>query len=373
MTTLQNYFVTAYIGLGSNLGDRNQTIHKAANLLRQASGVSHVVLSDLYETASVGGPLDQSHYLNAAAKVQCSLSASHLLEQMMRIEQQLGRERIHRWGARTIDLDLLFYENQVIREENLFVPHPRVQNRHFVLKPLLELAPDLVHPVFQKTVRQMEEELRQNPPVVRRIAVSGIIGVGKTTLARNLHQILGGTLLCEEYDKNPFLPRQLRGEHQAALASELFFLFSRTRQLLKDQYAPDQTVISDYVFDKNRLFARMNLDEDQFRMYQDIESVVLSELIQPDLLIYMTDTVENCLSRIRARGRSFEQRISPGWLTRLKQAYDEMVNHWSQGTVIIVDCARYDVRQQDVVQKIIQHMVLKPDESIHRHLTTRQG
>jgi 2-amino-4-hydroxy-6-hydroxymethyldihydropteridine diphosphokinase len=130
----------AYVGLGANLGDREATIRAALHAL---PGV--VAVSSLRETDPVG-VVDQPRFLNGVAAVETDLSARELLEELLAIERELGRERRERWGPRTIDLDLLLYGEETIDEPGLTVPHPRLHERRFALEPLAELAPDAVIP-----------------------------------------------------------------------------------------------------------------------------------------------------------------------------------------------------------------------------------
>ena len=131
---------TAYISLGSNLGDREATIRAAVAAL---PGV--VAMSELRETEPVG-LVDQPPFLNGVARLETELSARELLEALLAVERQLGRERRERWGPRTIDLDLLLYGSEMLEEPGLTVPHPRLHERRFALEPLAELAPSLVVP-----------------------------------------------------------------------------------------------------------------------------------------------------------------------------------------------------------------------------------
>ena len=148
---------TAYLGLGSNLGDRQRHLDAAVAAVRALPGVRAVMMSGVHETDPVG-PQDQGRFLNAAAAVTTTLPARALLDGMLAIEARLGRppraEREH-WGPREIDLDLLLYGDVVLDEPGLTVPHPRLAERDFVLLPLYDLAPELVHPVTERTVREM--------------------------------------------------------------------------------------------------------------------------------------------------------------------------------------------------------------------------
>ena len=131
---------TAYIGLGSNLGDRDATIRAA---IASLPGV--VAVSELRETEPVG-VVDQPRFLNGAARLETELSARQLLDVLLAVERELGRERRERWGPRTIDLDLLLYGSETIDESGLTVPHPRLHERRFALEPLAELDSELLVP-----------------------------------------------------------------------------------------------------------------------------------------------------------------------------------------------------------------------------------
>ena len=133
----------AYVGLGSNLGDREATVRRALELLGERVVVAAV--SSLRETDPVG-LVDQPRFVNAAARVETELSPRELLDVLLGVELELGRERRERWGPRTIDLDLLLYGDSAVDERGLTVPHPRLHERRFALEPLAELDPALVVP-----------------------------------------------------------------------------------------------------------------------------------------------------------------------------------------------------------------------------------
>jgi 2-amino-4-hydroxy-6-hydroxymethyldihydropteridine diphosphokinase len=136
---------TAYIGIGSNLGDRQRLIRKALDLLGAQADVKVAALSTVRETDPVG-IVDQPRFLNAAARLETELAPRQLLDRLLAVERDLGRVRAERYGPRTIDLDLLLYGDEVVDEPGLRVPHPRLGERRFVLEPLLELDPGLVVP-----------------------------------------------------------------------------------------------------------------------------------------------------------------------------------------------------------------------------------
>ena len=146
-----------YIALGSNLGDRDKNL-KDALVLLQEKGLQIISVSDFITTEPYG-VTDQPDFLNAAAEVQTEKSPVELLSVLLQVEQEMGRKRLRRWGERNIDLDLLLYDDQIIDLPQLKVPHPDMQNRDFVLRPLSQIAPDAVHPVLRKTIAQLWREL----------------------------------------------------------------------------------------------------------------------------------------------------------------------------------------------------------------------
>jgi len=149
---------TAYIGLGSNLGERGATLRAAIRELGSRCGIRVVKVSRFRESEPVGGP-PQGPFLNAALRIETRLEPERLLEVMQQIEDAFGRTRSVRWGPRTLDLDLLLYEDRVINTPSLQVPHPLLHQRRFVLEPLCDLSPHLVHPVLGKSMGELLDAL----------------------------------------------------------------------------------------------------------------------------------------------------------------------------------------------------------------------
>jgi 2-amino-4-hydroxy-6-hydroxymethyldihydropteridine diphosphokinase len=150
--------VNVYLGLGSNLGDRQHNLDMALELLAQRVNVRKV--SSTYETEPVGNP-DQPRFLNLVARIQTRLAPLELLTLIQGIELKLGRTRDKPNSPRPLDIDILFYGDKVIKNRQLIVPHPRIEERAFVLVPLAEIAPKLIHPVNGKTAEKLLAELKK--------------------------------------------------------------------------------------------------------------------------------------------------------------------------------------------------------------------
>lgn len=161
--------ITAYIALGSNLGDRRDYLDRAIQALQEHPDIDVTQVSSYHETAAVGGPPGQPNFLNAAAELKTDLPAKDLLDALLEVERSLGRVRSERHGPRTIDLDLLLYGNEVFHEPGLTVPHPAMHEREFVLKPLAEIAPRAVHPLRDASVQDLLQNLGTQTDTASRV------------------------------------------------------------------------------------------------------------------------------------------------------------------------------------------------------------
>jgi deoxyadenosine/deoxycytidine kinase len=179
----------------------------------------------------------------------------------------------------------------------------------------------------------------------RYVAVEGVIGVGKTTLAKRLARSLGGGLVLEVVEENPFLARFYDDPEAWAFQTQLFFLLSRYRQQLqipqRELFA--QSVVSDYIFAKDQIFATINLAEEELALYRAIVPLLEARITRPDLVIYLQATTEVLLERIRRRGRSFEREISREYLETLSEAYNHFFFHYEETPLLIVNTNEMDL------------------------------
>ncbi len=176
------------------------------------------------------------------------------------------------------------------------------------------------------------------------IAIEGVIGAGKTTLAQLLAERNEGRLVLEQFEENPFLPKFYEDKKRYAFQTQLAFLASRFKQQqnMTNRDLFDDFIISDYIFEKDRIFARLNLDEDEMGLYDNIYSIMTGISAKPDLVIYLQSTVERLMENIEKRGRAYEKHITPNYLQELSDSYNQFFYHYSKAPLIIVNAAEID-------------------------------
>ncbi|MBN1795637.1 MAG: 2-amino-4-hydroxy-6-hydroxymethyldihydropteridine diphosphokinase [Sedimentisphaerales bacterium] len=350
----------AYISLGSNLGDRKDYIQKALNSIKNLSGTNLLNISEIYETKPLADA-DQPKYLNAVAQIDTELPPEILLGELQKIEDTLGRQRTGKWQSRNIDLDILLYGDEIVNIESLTIPHPQMHLRLFVLKGLCELNPVIEHPILKVTAsglacRLNGQDFTLNPNVPQLISIAGVIGVGKTTLAKKLNEQLKSELILEPYDTNPFLPQVYAGNKQLALPCQLFFLLHRTEQLNRKKYKPQQVIFSDYVFEKELLYAQMFLNSENLELYNSIYPDCLESIIKPSLVIYLNDKTQSCLERIHKRNRPYEQKIDIAFLNYLEGEYESMFKSWTQCPIIRISKSEFDCNNDKDLEYLINQI-----------------
>ena len=180
------------------------------------------------------------------------------------------------------------------------------------------------------------------------IAIEGVIGAGKTSLAQLLAERRRARLVLEEFEENPFLPSFYKDPERYAFQTQLAFLASRFRQQqhIKSKDLFQEMVITDYLFEKDRIFARLNLSGDELALYDSIYSIMSSISARPSLVVYIQSSVDRLMQNIRDRGRSYEQEISPDYLRELSNAYNHFFHHYDKSPLIIVNATEVDFVNQ---------------------------
>jgi deoxyguanosine kinase len=352
--------ITAYIGLGSNLGNRQDNINSALRMLAEATDIEVVRVSELIETNPLG-QAEQPMYLNAVAELRTSLSPDDLLKTLIDIETALGRMRLEKWSSRTIDLDILLYGSEVVDSPHLTIPHPQMHLRSFVLEGIVALNGDFVHPVIKESFNELSRRLNgcdfvHNLALPQLVSIAGVIGVGKTTLAKKLSTRLDCQMLPEPYDTNPFLPDVYAGKQELALDSQLYFLNARVEQLNNHTLEKGQTYISDYVFDKEPIYSRQTLNPEQLTLYYKNYESSKFKVASPVLVIYMFDSPLNCLERIHNRNLPYEQKIELQYLENLEAEYDRLFSTWKNCPVIRIKTSELDYSKNDIIEHMAEQI-----------------
>lgn len=349
------------LSLGSNQGDRLRNIKLCLQLIHQEIGTV-IRVSKLYETPSWG--FESDAFYNCALLIHAFASADKILEQVLSVERQLGRIRGEELGyqSRIIDIDLITFDSEIIDTENLQIPHPLMQNRKFVLLPMLDLNLDWIHPVFNKkisellkvspdesdcaVVRKLENPLDKIPlDQCNYIAFEGNIGAGKTTLVTKIAEDFNAKTVLEGFADNPFLPKFYEDQNRYAFPLEMSFLADRYKQLSDDLAQFDlfkDFIVADYHIFKSLIFAKITLAEDEYRLYRTMFDIVYREMPKPDLYIYLYQNTERLLENIKKRGRSYEQNIQSDYLDKINNGYLDYIKSQTDLNVLIIDVSDLD-------------------------------
>ncbi len=313
------------IGLGSNLGDRHAALSAAVSRLRQDARLFLIAKSHWRETNPAGGPCGQPQFLNGAVLIETSLPAQDVLDLLQQIETEQGRMRETTWGPRSIDLDLLLYNEESVQTPRLTVPHPRMAWRRFVLEPAADIAGQMLHVETGWTIARLLGHLNSAHNYV---AIAGPIGVGKTRLARQIAEKTSARMVAEELDE-PRLAEFYDNPSGTAWEMELEFLQQRARLLAADgpQWGDHgELVISDFWFDQSVAFAKVWLDKDSYQKFRSRWEEVRHNVVQPKLTVVLSEPAavrkpgDWLHERVKRRGRAYEANLSADVLGKIGRA-----------------------------------------------------
>ncbi|MFB3389874.1 2-amino-4-hydroxy-6-hydroxymethyldihydropteridine diphosphokinase [Flavobacterium sp. LAR06] len=349
------------LSIGSNQGNRLENIESCIALIHQEVGTV-IQVSKLYETPAWG--FESDAFYNCALLLHSTSSAHKILNQILKVEKQLGRIRSNQQGyqSRIIDVDLIVFDDEIIDSEKLQVPHPLMQNRKFVLMPMQNLKLNWKHPIFQKSVSELiavttddsictvVQDLKnplQEIPLEKfnYIAFEGNIGAGKTTLVNKIADDFNAKTVLERFADNPFLPKFYKDQNRYAFPLEMSFLADRYQQLSDDLAQFDlfkDFVVADYHIFKSLIFAKITLAEDEYRLYRNLFDIIYKEMPKPDLYIYLYQNTERLLQNIKKRGRNYEQNIEAAYLDKINNGYLDYIKSQTDLNVLIIDVSDRD-------------------------------
>ena len=349
------------LSIGTNQGNRLENIESCLQMIH-LEVATVVKLSKVYETPSWG--FESDAFYNVAIVVHTYDSATEILIKILEIEQQMGRVREDALGyqSRIIDIDIVTFDNEIITTEQLQVPHPLMQDRIFVLKPMLDLNLEWIHPVFQKDVAELLLETKDKSECIavqnidnplrkinleqfNYVAFEGNIGAGKTTLATKIAEDFNAKSVLERFADNPFLPKFYKDQNRYAFPLEMSFLADRYKQLSDDLSQFDlfkDFVVADYHIFKSLIFAKITLAEDEYRLYSNLFHIIYKEMPKPDLYVYLYQNSERLLENIKKRGRSYEQEIPSEYLDKINTGYLDYIKSQTDLNVLIIDVSDRD-------------------------------
>ncbi|PKP24899.1 MAG: 2-amino-4-hydroxy-6-hydroxymethyldihydropteridine diphosphokinase [Bacteroidetes bacterium HGW-Bacteroidetes-2] len=351
-----------YIALGSNLGDKFLNLQLAVRAIFEDIG-SVSKISPVYETASWG--FESENFLNAVLLVKTSFTPQEVLKALLEIEKKIGRTRTSEVGyqPRIIDLDILFYDEQIIDSQTLQIPHPQLQNRRFVLQPLTDIAPNVFHAKLKKTSEILLQQCSDIIPAEKLprwlknplseynlaafnfIAIEGNIGAGKTTLASKIAADFNAKLVLERFADNPFLPKFYEDKSRFAFPLEMSFLADRYQQVHDDLGQLDlfkDFIVADYDIYKSLIFSKVTLQEEEYKLYRRLFELMYKDTKRPELYIFLFQSTEKLLENIKKRGRIYEQSISAQYLESIQKAYLDFIKTNSKNKIKIIDITNKD-------------------------------
>jgi len=358
------------------LGNRHANLQKAIFRIQQMAG-SILDISSVYENPAIGFEGDQ--FLNIVVSLLTPHTPDALLNILLQIEQDFGRIRSEDGGysSRTLDIDIIYYGSEIVNNDDLVIPHPQMQHRNFVLKPLGDIAPQFYHPVLYKDTRNLLQECRDKSQLTKTkhklfkdrsglfsqlqlIAIEGNIGAGKTTLSKMISNDFNAKLVLERFADNPFLPKFYEDQARYAFPLEMSFLADRYQQFMDDTSQFDlfkNFMVSDYDIFKSLIFAKVTLQKEEYNLYRKVFNFMYKEVRKPEIYLYLYQNTERLLANIKKRGRDYEQNIDPEYLEKINRGYLDFIKSHPNQNSIILDMGELDfVHNPDDYEFILEKL-----------------
>ena len=346
-----------HISIGSNIGDKLKNLEKVIELIHLKIAVVESI-SSIYKTEAIG--FKGEDFLNICISIFSNEIPSYIMQNLLDIEKILGRVRnkTNKPESRIIDIDIIFIEEIVINSSLLQVPHPKMQNRKFVLKPLLEIDPKINHPITKESIPEMLRNCKDTSQVEKTnlkvsnpknnlkiskykyIAIEGNIGAGKTSLAKKIAVDFNSKLIIERFADNPFLPKFYKDPERYAFTLEMSFLSERYQQISEDLSQLNifnELIISDYDIHKSLIFSKVNLSVDEFSLYRKLFYDMYKKILKPDLFVFLNQDIPRLQKNISRRGRDYENRISNEYLSKINSGYFEFFRSRPDLNIKIID------------------------------------
>ena len=346
-----------HISIGSNIGDKLKNLEKVIELIHLKIAVVESI-SSIYKTEAIG--FKGEDFLNICISIFSNEIPSYIMQNLLDIEKILGRVRNkkNKPESRIIDIDIIFIEDMVINTSLLQVPHPKMQNRKFVLKPLLEIDSKINHPITKESIPEMLRNCKDTSQVEKTnlkvfnpknnlkiskykyIAIEGNIGAGKTSLAKKIAVDFNSKLIIERFADNPFLPKFYKDPERYAFTLEMSFLSERYQQISEDLSQLNifnELIISDYDIHKSLIFSKVNLSVDEFSLYRKLFYDMYKKILKPDLFVFLNQDIPRLQKNISRRGRDYENRISNEYLSKINSGYFEFFRSRPDLNIKIID------------------------------------
>lgn len=364
-----------YLSLGTNQGNKLKNLQKAIDLIADKVGAV-LSISSIYKTESWG--FESNDFYNICIKVTTYHPPEKLIQILLNIESDLGRERKNAVGYadRNIDIDVLLFDDEIIFSKTLIVPHSKMLARKFVMVPLAEIAGSVIHPIEKQKITiclqncsddsditLVNEKLERPIPISEKynyIAIEGNIGAGKTTLSKMMSDEFNAKIVLERFADNPFLPKFYEDKERFAFPLEMSFLADRYQQLSDDLAQLDlfkNFVVSDYYIFKSLIFAQITLQKEEYLLYRKMFDLMYKEITKPDLYVYLYQNTTRLLENIKKRGRDYEQNIEASYLQKIHDGYKSFISTQQNLNTLVIDVSELDfVNNPDDYTNIINQI-----------------